>query len=76
MQVVKRVMKLKEAEPFNAPVNPVALHIPVSLAPRGHHVVVKAFLTFGDERCVPGAKSDLCGRTTLMSSRIRWILAP
>lgn len=29
-QVIKKVMKMDAAEPFNAPVNPTALGIPVS----------------------------------------------
>lgn len=30
-QVIKKVMKMDAAEPFNAPVDPVALGIPVSI---------------------------------------------
>lgn len=30
-QVIKKVMKMDAAGPFNAPVNPVALGIPVSI---------------------------------------------
>lgn len=32
MQVIKKVMKMDAAEPFNVPVNPVALGIPVSIS--------------------------------------------
>lgn len=35
-QVIKKIMKMEAAEPFNAPVDPVALGIPVS--PRAHLV--------------------------------------
>lgn len=31
-QVIKTVMKMDAAEPFNVPVNPIALGIPVSLS--------------------------------------------
>lgn len=31
IQVIKKVMKMDAAEPFNVPVNPVALGIPVSM---------------------------------------------
>lgn len=49
MQVIKKVMKMDAAEPFNVPVNPVALGIPVSISYLCDILVHLYFLIVGEE---------------------------